>query len=144
MSYERSLAIPMLKRSERAPTIVLVDDDVALRTALTFVLELDGFTVEALRSGEELLDWPLPDAPACLVLDQNLPGVTGIDALAQLRARSVALPALLITSHPRPSVREAAARLGAIIVEKPLLTDALVSEIDAALGRQASDAGRVS
>lgn len=134
----------MLKRPDRAPTIVLVDDDVALRTALTFVLELDGFTVEGLRSGEDLLDWTLPEAPACLVLDQNLPGVTGVDALAELRARAVTLPALLITSHPKPNLREAAARLGAVIVEKPLLTDALVSEIEAALTRQASEAGQAS
>ncbi len=124
--------------SNRPPNIVLVDDDIALRTALTFTLELDGFVVMALGSGEDLLNCTLPDAPACLVLDQNMGGLTGLDSLAQLRSRAIDLPALLITSHPRQSVRDAAAALGAVIVEKPLLGDALLSEIDAALKRQAA------
>lgn len=124
--------------SNRPPNIVLVDDDIALRTALTFTLELDGFVVTALGSGEDLLNCTLPDAPACLVLDQNMGGLTGLDSLAQLRSRAIDLPALLITSHPRQSVRDAAAALGAVIVEKPLLGDALLSEIDAALKRQAA------
>ncbi|MDO8377928.1 response regulator transcription factor [Phenylobacterium sp.] len=115
-----------------------MDDDIALRTALTFTLELDGFVVTALGSGEDLLNCTLPDAPACLVLDQNMGGLTGLDSLAQLRSRAIDLPALLITSHPRQSVRDAAAALGAVIVEKPLLGDALLSEIDAALKRQAA------
>ncbi|MES2343222.1 MAG: response regulator [Pseudomonadota bacterium] len=115
-----------------------MDDDIALRTALTFTLELDGFVVMALGSGEDLLNCTLPDAPACLVLDQNMGGLTGLDSLAQLRSRAIDLPALLITSHPRQSVRDAAAALGAVIVEKPLLGDALLSEIDAALKRQAA------
>jgi FixJ family two-component response regulator len=127
----------MLMRSERIPTVVLVDDDAALRNALSFRLELDGFAVEALRSGEELLARALPQAPVCLVLDQNLSGISGIDALTRLRERSVAIPALIITSHPKPSVRSAAVALDALIVEKPLMGDALVLEIKAALQRQA-------
>lgn len=124
--------------SATPPTIVLVDDDVALRTALTFSLELDGFIVTALSSGEDLLSCALPDAPSCLVLDQNMGGLTGMESLAQLRSRDIHLPALLITSHPRQSLRDAAAALGAVIVEKPLLGDALLTEITAALRRQAA------
>lgn len=115
------------------PTIVLVDDDAALRTALTFTLELDGFLVQSFDSGEALLMGGLPPPPVCLVLDQHLTGITGIETVAELRARAVTLPALLITSHPRPSVREAAVNLGVTIVEKPLLTDALVLAIHRAL-----------
>lgn len=127
----------------RIPTVVLVDDDAALRMALTFMLELDGFTVEALESGEALLDHALPTAPCCLVLDQNLDGMSGIEALSRLRARQVTLPALLITSHPTASMRSAAAALDAIIVEKPLLTDSLVSGIVAALDGENHRLGRV-
>ena len=122
----------------RPATVVLVDDDAALRTALTFMLELDGFKVTAFASGEELLAGALPSPPACLVLDHNLSGMTGIDALSQLRARGVGTPAVLITSHPGPAVRATAAAIDAVIVEKPLLSDALKIEIDAALGRQGS------
>ncbi|MES2721875.1 MAG: response regulator [Pseudomonadota bacterium] len=114
-------------------TVVLVDDDSALRLALTFMLELDGFAVTALESGEALLQADLPPAPVCLVLDQNLTGVTGLEALAVLRARRVQLPAVLITSHPRISTRETAEALGAVIVEKPLLGESLSAAINAAL-----------
>jgi FixJ family two-component response regulator len=119
--------------SDAQPTIVLVDDDAALRTALTFTLELDGFVVQCFDSGEALLEGRLPAPPACLVLDQHLTGITGMEAVAELRGRQITLPALLITSHPKPSVREAAGALGVTIVEKPLLTDALVLAIHRAL-----------
>ena len=114
-------------------TVVLVDDDSALRLALTFMLELDGFAVTALESGEALLQADIPPPPVCLVLDQNLTGLTGLEALAVLRARMQHLPAVLITSHPRISTRETAAALGAVIVEKPLLGESLSAAINAAL-----------
>ncbi|MFN3522770.1 MAG: response regulator transcription factor [Phenylobacterium sp.] len=123
----------MLQPYTPRPTVVLVDDDAALRTALTFSLELDGYQVEACESGEELLRTILPITDACLVLDYNLDGMNGLAALAELRGRGVNLPALLITSHPRPAVRQAAADMRAKIVEKPLLGDALIAEIRAAL-----------
>lgn len=116
-----------------APVVVLVDDDSALRTALTFTLELDGFVVHAFASAEELLRADLPPWPACLVFDHNLQGMTGLSLLEILRNRAVTLPALLITSHPPRGVREAAGDLAATIIEKPLLTDALTRAIRAAL-----------
>ena len=123
----------MLSPLSYSRNVVLVDDDSALRLALTFMLELDGFVVTALDSGEALLQAALPPAPVCLVLDQNMGGLTGLEALAALRAKNQTVPALLITSHPRTSVREAAAALGAVIVEKPLLGDSLNAAINAAL-----------
>lgn len=115
------------------PLVVIVDDDPAVRGSLTFSLELDGFDVEAFESGEALLLRQLPPRPTCLVLDQKLPGISGLEALRQLRAREVASPAILITSHPHRSVVEAAAEAGVPIVEKPLLGDALLHDIHRAL-----------
>lgn len=123
----------MLQPLASRPTVVLVDDDAALRTALKFSLEIEGFAVETCESGEDLLDWPLPTADACLVVDYNLTGINGLAALEELRSRKVTLPALLITSHPRLAVRLAAEAAQARIVEKPLLGDALVGEIRSAL-----------
>lgn len=113
--------------------MILVDDDVALRTALRFSLELDGFVVETFASGEDVLKASLPHRDGCLIFDQNLPGITGIETLSILRSRANHLPALLITSHPGAGVRDAAARANAVIVEKPLLGDALVGCIWRAL-----------
>lgn len=115
------------------PVVIVVDDDDAVRRALAFALDLEGFTVETYASGEALLLREIPDAPACLVLDECLPGVSGIETLRQLRARHVGLPAIMVTSHPKRAFREAAAMAGVPILEKPLLGEALVAAIREAL-----------
>jgi len=111
------------------PTVYVVDDDDAVRRALAFALDLDGFDVETFGSGEALLLREAPLAPGCLVLDERLPGISGLDTLRQLRARHVTLPAIFVTSHPKPAFREAAARAETPILEKPLEGATLISAI---------------
>lgn len=110
-------------------TVYVVDDDAAVRRALAFALDLEGFAVETYESGEAVLLRVLPESPGCLVIDERLPGVSGLDTLRALRARHVALPAILVTSHPKLAFREAAAKAGAPILEKPFLSENLISEI---------------
>ena len=113
----------------------IVDDDAAVRAALAFTLELEGFGVECFGSGEALLQQALPATGACLLIDERLPGISGLDALLTLRARHVTLPAILMTSHPDRVLRSAARDAGVPILEKPLLGDALTLAIRAALER---------
>jgi FixJ family two-component response regulator len=119
--------------SPTAATVFIVDDDDAVRRALAFALELAGFTVETFESGEALLLRAPPLAPGCLVIDERLPGVSGVDTLRQLRARHVELPAMLITSHPKPGLRSQAAEIQAPILEKPLQAQTLIDAIRDAL-----------
>jgi FixJ family two-component response regulator len=119
--------------SRKPSRVVIVDDDPAVCAALAFALELEGFEVEGLASGEALLRHTLPLLDACLVVDERLPGLSGLDALLQLRARHVTLPALLMTSHPNFALRAAAQAAGVPILEKPLLGDVLSNAIRAAL-----------
>jgi len=132
----------MVQSPSRRPLVVVVDDDEAVRDALAFALDLEGFAVETYDSGEALLLRDPTRAPAaCLVLDERLPGVSGLATLAQLRERRLASPAILITTHPGPFLRETARKAGVPIVEKPLLSDTLVAAIEAAIaGRQADHA----
>jgi FixJ family two-component response regulator len=109
--------------------VYVVDDDDAVRRALAFALDLDGYEVETFESGEALLLRGPLDPAGCLVIDERLPGISGLDTLRQLRARQVALPAIFVTSHPKPALGEAAARAGAPIVEKPLEGATLISAI---------------
>jgi FixJ family two-component response regulator len=109
-------------------TIYVVDDDSAVRRALAFALDLAGFTVETFESGEALL-LQHPKGAGCLVLDERLPGASGLDTLRQLRARAIDLPAILMTSHPQPACRKAAAAAGVPILEKPLEGETLISAI---------------
>lgn len=115
--------------------ICVVDDDPAVRSALAFARELEGFEVEVFPSGEALLLADLPSAHACLVLDEKLPGISGMETLRQLRARGVALPAIFVTSHPNPHFRALAAAAQARILEKPLIGDDLIVSIREVLSR---------
>jgi FixJ family two-component response regulator len=128
--------VPSLLPVETAPerTVLVVDDDPAVRNSLRFALEIDGYRVRAFQSDTDLLH--LDDLPqaACLVVDYNLPGANGLDLLAAMRARGYTSPAILITSHPPAGVRRRAAAAGVPIVEKPLLGDALIDAIHAAVG----------
>ena len=119
----------MDQRANSGLTVYVVDDDEAVRRALEFALDLDGFAVETFESGEALLLRDPPSPPGCLVIDERLPGISGLDTLRQLRARQIALPAVLVTSHPKPAFRDAAARAGVPILEKPLEGETLISAI---------------
>ena len=114
---------------EPRPTVYVVDDDDAVRRALAFALDLEGFGVETFASGEALLQRDRPQRPGCLVIDERLAGASGLDILRQLRERHVDLPAIFVTSHPKPSFREAAAEAGAPILEKPLEGETLIAAI---------------
>jgi two-component system, LuxR family, response regulator FixJ len=117
------------------PTVVIVDDDPAVRGALAFSLQTEGFLVRSYASGADLLvDLPITDE-SCMVIDYRLPGMNGLDLLAELRRRHVAAPAILITTHPSAALRERAVRTGMALIEKPLLGDALFAEIRAAFVR---------
>jgi FixJ family two-component response regulator len=122
------------------PLVCIVEDDGAVRSALEFALDLEGFTVETFESGEALLlRTPLGD-PCCLVIDERLPGVSGLDTLRQLRARGIDTPAVIITSHPNARLREAAAAAGVPILEKPLLPEILIGAIRRCIADGASPA----
>jgi FixJ family two-component response regulator len=112
----------------RSPVFV-VDDDPAVRSSLKFSLELEGFLVRAYARPGELLDAGDLRKAGCLVLDYNLPEMTGLDLLQRLRDRHVAAPAILITSHPNRMLRDRAAAAGVPIVEKPLFGSALTDRV---------------
>jgi len=116
-----------------APLVLVVDDDEAVRKALQFALELQGYDVEVCNSGEALAECDLSRTHSCLVIDERLQGMSGLATVGLLRSRGVAMPAILITSHPQPQLRAAAQAAGVPIVEKPLIGDGLFSAIRAAL-----------
>ncbi|MBS0361493.1 MAG: response regulator [Proteobacteria bacterium] len=109
-----------------APLVVVVDDDPAVRTALAFSIEMEGYRVATCDNAATLLAFDLPLSGACLVIDERLPDGSGLETLAKLRAAGCALPAAVITSHPNRLFRHQAARVNAPILEKPLIEDGLI------------------
>ena len=113
----------------RRYVVIIIDDDLAVRNSLKFSLEIEGLTVRSYATGAELLSADDLALCSCLVVDQNMPEINGLDLIALLRARHFAAPSILITSHPSPSLRERARTAGVPIVEKPLLGSALLDTI---------------
>lgn len=118
----------------RGEMIFLVEDDEPLREALRLTFEVEGFQVRAFADAESLLVDTEAPAGGCLVLDQKLPGMDGLELVMDLRARGVDLPTVLITTPTAAVIRRAAA-CGVPLVEKPLLNQTLVNTVLALLGR---------
>ena len=119
----------MTDRLPNRPTVIVVDDDAGVRSALRFSLEVEGFEVVTCSSAEDLLELGLPEDHGCLVLDDRLPGMSAMDALEVLRRRGVDIPTIVITSAPDPALRRRALLANARLIEKPLLSDLLLGAI---------------
>ena len=129
---------PVVAAAQSAPeksVIVIVDDDFAVRNSLAFALTEEGFLVRTYCSAEMLLNHALLSDASCLVIDQKLPGLSGLGLVDELRRRDVAVPVILIPTGPTAQIRRAAAAAGVAIVEKPLIGDALFHEIHLNLAR---------
>src|SRR6516164_41142 len=85
--------------SEVKATVIIVDDDPAIREALDSLLRSVGLEVQALSSVPEFLKSGCPDGPTCLVLDVTLPGRSGLDFQRELAAANIRLPIIFITGY---------------------------------------------
>src|SRR5882672_7090787 len=123
------------------PTILIVDDEPGVRTSLTGVLRDEGYSVDAVASGEECLD-RLTRAPVDLiVLDVWLPGMDGLATLGRLRERQVDSQVVLISGHGNIESAVRAIKMGAFdFVEKPLSLDKTVLVVRNALRQRRLEA----
>jgi FixJ family two-component response regulator len=120
------------------PVVAVVDDDAAVGNSLRFSLELEGFRVRVFSTGGAVLHASDLDDCACFVVDQNMPGLSGLDLIARLRDRQPSPPVILITTHPSTATRKRAALAGVAIVEKPFLGNALLDAIRDICGKAAN------
>lgn len=119
---------------ELAECVLLVDDDLAVRTSLKFALELEGLAVRIYDSGAALLADPELARSACVVVDYNMPGMNGIELVERLEERHLHHPVILMTSGLARDVLGAASHPDIWdVLEKPLEDDALLDRIHAAL-----------
>ena len=112
--------------------IAVIDDDPAVLDSLKFLLESAGYTVAAYSSASAFLDDRLA-RPACLIVDQHMPAMTGLDLVAHLRQAAAPIPALLITGAPSPAIAARASQLDIEMLEKPAGENDVLKFIDAHL-----------
>ena len=120
---------------EYASTIAVVDDDDDVGQVLRGLLETVGYQVETYRSGQQFLDAFKPAQHACLVVDQNMPQMTGLEMLTELDARGTTLPTVLITGGEDPDLARQATELGVMkVLHKPMSARELLSFISFSVG----------
>src|SRR5262245_28241778 len=96
------------------PVVFVVDDDLAIREAMRSLLASVGLRVEAFATAMEFLHARRPEAPACLVLDVRMPGLSGLDLQRELAASDAPLPIVFITGHGDIPMSVRAMKSGAV------------------------------
>lgn len=114
-------------RDSHRPVVAVVDDDEAVRDSLRFLLETAGFDVTTFASACQFLTSPDRATRMCLLLDQHMPKITGLEMMRRLRERGQELSVALMTGSPSPELTRRAMELGvAEVMEKPLADDVLM------------------
>lgn len=114
--------------------VVVVDDEESVRRAVSRLLRAAGLTVRSFASAEDLLKSGQLGATGCLIADIRMPGMSGLDLLAELNARHCPVPTIFITAHGDENLRMQAMRLGAVkFLAKPIDGETLLTGARAAL-----------
>jgi FixJ family two-component response regulator len=122
--------------NEASPMVFVVDDDPSVRGAVGRLLKSVGFRVEAFASAEEFLQHPMPDAPACVILDVCIPGLDGLDAQHALAERPASPPVVFITGYGDIPLSVRAMKAGAVdFLPKPFKNQDLLAAVRAALAQ---------
>src|ERR1700733_1316244 len=119
--------------NSESPIVFVVDDDVRVREALSDLILSVGLRVTAFGSASEFLESQKPDAPACLVLDLELPGISGLELQREL-ASGDSPPIVFITGHGDIPSSVRAMKAGAVeFLSKPFGEQELLQAIDSAI-----------
>jgi len=116
------------------PLVAVVDDEESVRRALARMLGASQFDVDVFASGQEFLDSLRTRLPDCLILDYQMPGLTGRDVQRRLTLAQTQVPIIVVTAHDQPALREQCLADGAVAyVAKPLQRERLVGLIHEAI-----------
>lgn len=116
------------------PTIFIVDDDAAVRTALSMLLKSAGYAIEAFASAEDFLATCKSECHGCIILDVNMPGIDGPALQQELQRRGVQLPLIFLTGYGDIATTVRTIKAGAVdFLTKPVDSSILLSRVQEAL-----------
>jgi len=117
--------------------VALVDDEAPVRAALGRLLRLADYAVLPFASGEAFLDSLALRVPDCVLLDVHMPGLTGLQVQARLRAAGLDLPVVFITASDDADVERSALDAGGLcVLHKPFSSASLLAAVVGALNRR--------
>lgn len=120
----------LLSLSGAQSVVAVLDDDESVRKALVRLLEAAGHTARSFNSGRDFLESWHFDAPDCLVLDLQMPGLAGVEVQQALNQAGAKFPVIIITAQDAAGVREEAMSHGAVAyLRKPVDAGLLVNAV---------------
>src|SRR5262245_32073109 len=125
---------PDVNDKSGVPPVAIVEDDRSMQAALKDLMESAGLPARCFGSAEEFMEWNRRNDCACLVADIRLPGMTGLELQARLKAGGSGIPIIVITAQGDPRLRTQAMQAGAVeFLSKPFDDGALLEKIRFAL-----------
>jgi FixJ family two-component response regulator len=125
--------------TERAAplTVFIVDDDPSVRDSLALLLSLNGHATAVFGSAEDFLAAARADWAGCAIVDIRMPGMDGLELLAAMKGRGIAVPAVIVTAHGDVASARAAFKGDAVdFLEKPFDEATLLAAVEASLARE--------
>ena len=125
------------------PTIAVVDDEEAIRDALSDLFLVMGYSCQTFDRAEAFLAAHTPNRFDCLITDIRMPGMSGLELLERLRAAGSTMPVIVVTSFDDPLIRSRAIESGAhAYLTKPVSDDVLLQSLKTALPGRGIPSGR--
>jgi FixJ family two-component response regulator len=122
------------------PFIAIVDDDLSVREGLESLIQSAGWRVETFASAQEFLARPEAEAPSCLVLDLQMPGLSGLDLQKKMAEVNLEVPIVFLTGHGNIPASVQAMKAGAVeFLTKPFDEEELLRAI-----REATERDRIA
>ena len=117
-------------------TIAIVEDDASFRRAIARLLRVSGFEADTFASAEDFLNSALAESHACLILDLNLPGMSGFELVDRLSAAAPSRPVIFITAQDEESLRERASLIpNTAYLRKPFVGGVLLEAVRSLLNQ---------
>lgn len=122
--------------SSDIPVVFVVDDDISMRESLEALIRFAGWRVQTFESAQAFLACPHPGTPSCLVLDVNLPDLSGLDLQSRIAGERFDMPIIFITGYGDVPSTVQAMKAGAFdFLTKPFGDEVLLTAIENAIKR---------